>query len=88
MTNTSLVKYGTFSHLLILSSTGTYISTNMGFGASYLITGGKSLFCRPHKFRDEPGFSERLGTINKIRVIDQAERLLIIYASWETRKVS
>ena len=94
MLNTSLAKYSTFSHLLILSSTGIYISTNMGFGASYLIVDGKSLFCRPFKFKNEPGFHERLGRIDKVRIITQAERILIIYASfamkdtYETRKAA
>lgn len=78
-------KYNQYSHLFILSSTGTYISTSMGFGANYKIVNGREIFCRPHRFKDQPGFSERLGKIIKIRAITQEERILQGYASWAMR---
>jgi hypothetical protein len=66
--------YSAYSHLLITSSTGTYLSTCMGFGAGYQLVKGRFLFCRPDKFKDELGFHERLGKIFSIKIITQEER--------------
>lgn len=64
-----------FNHLLIVSNTGTYLCTNMGTGANYLIKDGKFLFCRPEKYKDELGFQERLGEPIDIIEITQKERM-------------
>lgn len=64
-----------FNHLLIVSDTGTYLCTNMGYGANYSIEYGREIFCRPEKCRDGVGFNERLGTPTDIREITQEQRL-------------